>query len=176
MKHLIAIVSTAALLTLPISLHAGYGCSACSSSKSKTSKMESTSIYKTAKEAGQFTTLAAAVKAAGLEELLSSDGSLTVFAPTDEAFAKLPEGTLENLLKPENIEQLKAILAAHVVQGKVTSDMVKPGAVKTFGGVEVEIAANSDSLTIGGANIVQTDIESSNGVIHVIDSVIIPTT
>lgn len=121
-----------------------------------------------------FSTLVAAVKAAGLAEALSSDGPFTVFAPTNEAFAKLPEGTVETLLKPENKEKLAAILKYHVVGAKVMAADVKPGKVKTLQGTEFEITVKDSTVMVDGAKVVKTDIVGKNGVIHVIDSVILP--
>lgn len=127
-------------------------------------------IVDTAVGAGQFKTLVAAVKAAGLVETLKGDGPFTVFAPTDEAFAKLPAGTIESLLKPESKDKLIAILTYHVVPGKVLASSVLPvGSAKTVQGSDVALG-----LTVGGANVIKTDIECSNGVIHVIDAVILP--
>jgi uncharacterized surface protein with fasciclin (FAS1) repeats len=120
-----------------------------------------------------FSTLVAAVKAAGLAETLSGKGPFTVFAPTNEAFAKLPKGTVEDLLKPENKEKLVAILTYHVVAGKVLAKDVKAGDAKTVNGAAATIATEG-GVTIAGAKVVKTDIEGSNGVIHVIDSVILP--
>jgi uncharacterized surface protein with fasciclin (FAS1) repeats len=132
-------------------------------------------IVDVAAGAGSFTTLVAAVQAAGLVDALKGDGPLTVFAPTDEAFAALPEGTLDSLLKPENVEQLKAILLYHVVSGKVMSSDLK-GTVnaETLQGDSVEIVASSSGVTVNGANVVSADVAASNGVIHVIDAVILP--
>ncbi|MGK0184976.1 MAG: putative surface protein with fasciclin (FAS1) repeats [Verrucomicrobiales bacterium] len=121
-----------------------------------------------------FKTLVAAVKAAGLAETLSGDGPFTVFAPTDEAFAKLPKGTLESLLKPEAKEKLAAILTYHVVAGKVMAADVKPGKVKTVNGKEFEIKVKDGTVMVDGAKVVKTDIVGKNGVIHVIDAVILP--
>lgn len=120
------------------------------------------------------TTLVAAVKAAGLVETLSGPGPFTIFAPTNAAFAKLPAGTVENLLKPENKAQLVAVLTYHVVPGKVMAADVKPGAVKTVNGKDATIAVSYGKPTINGAKIVATDLVGSNGVIHVIDTVILP--
>ncbi len=132
-------------------------------------------IVETAVAAGSFNTLAAALEAGGLIETLKSAGPFTVFAPTDEAFAKLPAGTLDNLLKPENKEQLVAILTYHVVPGKVmAADVVKLQSAKTVNGKEVSIKAGENGVTIDNANVVTTDIDTSNGVIHVIDQVLIP--
>lgn len=122
-----------------------------------------------------FSTLVAALKAAGLVETLSGAGPFTVFAPTNAAFAKLPAGTLDNLLKPENKAQLTAILTYHVVAGKVlAADVVKLTSAKTVQGGEVAISVADGAVKVDGANVVSTDIAGSNGVIHVIDSVILP--
>ena len=132
-------------------------------------------IPATAVKAGAFTTLVAAVKAAGLVDALSGPGPFTVFAPTDEAFAKLPEGTLESLLKPENKGKLTAILKYHVVSGRVFSpDAVAAGSAATLQGAPVTISVQDGAAKVNGANLVQTDIDASNGVIHVIDSVLLP--
>jgi len=132
-------------------------------------------IVDTAVAAGSFNTLAAALKAAGLVETLKGPGPFTVFAPTDEAFAKLPTGTLESLLKPENKAKLAAILTYHVVPGKVmAADVVKLTSAKTVNGQSVKIAVNDGKVMVDGANVVKTDIAASNGVIHVIDAVLLP--
>ena len=132
-------------------------------------------IVDTAVSAGSFKTLVAAVKAGGLVDTLKGDGPFTVFAPTDEAFARLPEGTVEDLLKPENKEKLVSILTYHVVPGKVMSGDIagKEMTVKTVQGGEARVNATS-GVMIDGARVVKADIEASNGVIHVIDSVILP--
>jgi uncharacterized surface protein with fasciclin (FAS1) repeats len=132
-------------------------------------------IVETAVAAGDFKTLVAAVKAAGLAETLSGEGPFTVFAPTDAAFAKLPEGTVESLLKPENKEKLAAILTYHVVPGKVmAADVVKLDSAKTVQGQEVGITTKDGTVMVDGAKVVSADIGTSNGVIHVIDTVILP--
>ncbi len=134
-------------------------------------------IVDTAAGAEGFKTLVAAVKAAGLVETLKGEGPFTVMAPTDEAFAKLPEGTLESLLKPENKDKLVAILTYHVIPGKVmAADVVKLSgeSVKTVQGSTAKIEVKDGVVTIDGAKVVKTDIECSNGVIHVIDTVILP--
>jgi uncharacterized surface protein with fasciclin (FAS1) repeats len=132
-------------------------------------------IVDTAVSAGSFKTLVAAVKAAGLVDTLKSKGPFTVFAPTDEAFAKLPKGTVESLLKPENKDKLVAILTYHVVAGKVMAkDVVKLTAAKTVQGQEVAIKVEGGKVSVDNATVVKTDIGCSNGVIHVIDNVIIP--
>lgn len=139
-------------------------------------KKESKDIVDTAVAAGSFTTLVAAVKAAGLVDTLKGDGPFTVFAPTDEAFAKLPAGTIENLLKPENKDQLAAILTYHVVSGKVKAkDVVKLTSATTVQGSDVAIMIKDGGVVLNGnSNVVTTDIATSNGVIHVIDTVILP--
>lgn len=132
-------------------------------------------IVDTAVAAGSFETLVAAVGAAGLVDVLKSEGPFTVFAPTDEAFAALPEGTVATLLKPENRDQLIAILTYHVVPGKVLSaDVVNMTSAKTVQGSSVSIAVTDGNVTIDNAKVVAVDIETSNGVIHVIDQVILP--
>ncbi len=133
-------------------------------------------IVDTAVAAGSFKTLVAAVKAAGLVDTLKGEGPFTVFAPTDAAFAKLPEGTIAELLKPENKAKLQAILTYHVVPGKVlAADVVKLTGAKTVQGQQIDIAVKNGKVSVDGANVVKTDIQTSNGVIHVIDSVILPT-
>jgi uncharacterized surface protein with fasciclin (FAS1) repeats len=125
--------------------------------------------------AGHFNTLVAAVKAAGLVDTLKGPGPFTVFAPTDEAFAKLPQGTLESLLKPENIEKLRKILTYHVVAGRVTAaDVVKLHSAKTLEGGSVTVHAGATAVIINNAHVTRPDIDASNGVIHVIDTVLLP--
>ncbi len=129
----------------------------------------------TAVGAGSFKTLVAAVKAAGLVETLKGEGLFTVFAPTDEAFAKLPEGTVESLLKPENTSRLQAILTYHVVPGKVmAADVVKITGTVSVQGQQIDVVVQDGNVKVDGANVLKTDIACSNGVIHVIDSVILP--
>jgi uncharacterized surface protein with fasciclin (FAS1) repeats len=128
-----------------------------------------------ADKAGAFKTLLAAAKAAGLVDALSGDKDLTVFAPTDEAFAKLPKGTVEDLLKPENKDKLAGILKYHVVEGRVYSeDALAAKSAKTLQGASVKISVKDGAAYVDGAKILTTDIDASNGVIHVIDSVILP--
>ena len=138
--------------------------------------VESNDIVETAVAAGQFKTLAAALEAAGLIHALKGNGPFTVFAPTDEAFAKLPAGTVEALLKPENKEKLKAVLLYHVVPGNVTADQVTKlngRSVKTLQGSSIKVTT-SHGVRVDNANVTQTDIKASNGVIHVIDTVLMP--
>lgn len=132
-------------------------------------------IVDTAASVDTFKTLVAAVKAADLVGTLKGEGPFTVFAPTDEAFAKLPKGTVESLLKPENKKKLVAVLTYHVVSGKVmASDVVNLTKAKTVQGSSVTIAVKDGKVKIDNATVVKTDIEATNGVIHVIDSVILP--
>ncbi len=132
-------------------------------------------IVATAISAGQFSTLVTAVKAAGLVDVLQGDGPFTVFAPTDDAFAKLPAGTLEDLLKPENKEKLKAVLTYHVVPGRVMAkDVAAIESVKTVQGQSLQISIENGTPMVDNAKIVATDIEARNGVIHVIDAVVLP--
>src|SRR3954465_3350684 len=132
-------------------------------------------IVDTAVAAGSFKTLAAALQAAGLVDTLKGPGPFTVFAPTDEAFAKLPAGTVETLLKPENKEKLTAILTAHVVPAKAMSTDLKDGQmVKTVNGKELPVKIDGGKVSVAGAIVTKADIAASNGVIHVIDTVIVP--
>lgn len=137
--------------------------------------MAEQNIVEVAAGNNDFSTLVAAVKAAGLVDVLAGDGPYTVFAPTNAAFAKLPAGTVEDLLKPENKDKLTAILTYHVVAGKVmAADVVKLDSATTVQGGNVAIEASADGVTVDGANVVMTDVAASNGVIHVIDTVILP--
>ncbi len=130
-------------------------------------------IVETAVSAGAFNTLVAAVKAAGLVETLKGKGPFTVFAPNDSAFAKLPTGTLESLLKDK--EKLTSILTYHVVSGKVTAaEVVKINSAKTLNGQSLTVKTDKKGVMVDNARVVATDIECSNGVIHVIDTVVIP--
>lgn len=129
-----------------------------------------------AKSSPQFRTLAKAIEAAGLEATLASGDGLTVFAPTDEAFARLPDGTLDNLMKPENREQLKQLLTNHVVPGYATAEFLsgQNGGIATVGGGTV-VVDSTDGVTVSGAKVVVADVRASNGLIHGIDQVILPT-
>jgi uncharacterized surface protein with fasciclin (FAS1) repeats len=132
-------------------------------------------IVDTAVSAGSFQTLARALQAADLVDTLKGPGPFTVFAPTDEAFAKLPAGTLDDLLKPENKDKLRAILTYHVVAGKVPSTkVVTLSSVKTVNGQEVKITATGGDVMVDNARVVKADIPAANGVIHVIDAVLLP--
>ncbi len=137
---------------------------------------ESETIVDVAAANGSFNTLVAAIEAAGLAETLSGEGPFTVFAPTDEAFAALPEGVLDSLLLPENQEVLAQILTYHVVPAEVPSSEITPGAVATVEGEEVNIAVDGDTVSVNDATVAMPDVMASNGVIHVIDSVLVPST
>ncbi len=153
----------AAALLLPMTAQA----------ETKSVKAEQT-IVEIAAGAEDFSTLVAAAKAAGLVEALSGEGPFTIFAPTNAAFAKLPKETVAALLKPENKAKLAAILTYHVVAGKVMAADVTAGKVKTLNGAEATIAVKDGKVTIDKANVIKTDLAGSNGVIHVIDAVILP--
>ena len=132
-------------------------------------------IVDTAVAAGSFNTLTRALQAAGLVDTLKGTGPFTVFAPTDEAFAKLPAGALQDLLKPENKEELQRILTYHVVAGRVTaSDVVALTSAKAVSGDTIRVKATGGTVTVDAAKVVKTDIAASNGIIHVIDRVIMP--
>jgi uncharacterized surface protein with fasciclin (FAS1) repeats len=132
-------------------------------------------IVDTAVAAGQFKTLTAAINAAGLTKTLEGPGPFKVFAPTDAAFAKLPAGTVDNLLKPENKPQLIAILTYHIVPGTVmAADVTKLTEAKTVNGKIIDVHSTGSSVMVNNAHVVTTDIAASNGVIHVIDSVLLP--
>jgi uncharacterized surface protein with fasciclin (FAS1) repeats len=137
--------------------------------------MPSKNIVQTAVSAGQFTTLVTALKAAGLVGTLEGKGPFTVFAPTDAAFAKLPAGTVQTLLEPKNKKKLTAILTYHVVAGDVrAADVIKLTSTKTLNGQSVTISVDGNVVKIDDATVIKTDIVASNGVIHVIDSVLMP--
>lgn len=162
MSRILAIGSVAALvmtLAAPVSLRAA----------------ETKDVVDTAVAAGSFKTLAKALAAADLVSTLKGPGPFTVFAPTDEAFAKLPAATLASLLKPENKAQLRRILTYHVVAGRVmAADVVKMHSAKAVSGDTITVAASGGGVTVDGARVAKTDIVASNGVIHVIDAVIMP--
>jgi uncharacterized surface protein with fasciclin (FAS1) repeats len=139
-----------------------------------TSKASDQTIVAIAAGNDDFSTLVAALQAADLVDTLSGPGPFTVFAPTNAAFAKLPDGTVEDLLKPENKAKLVEILTYHVVPGKVMAADVRSGEVKTVQGDELDVEVSGDGVTVDDANVVKTDIVGSNGVIHVIDSVVMP--
>lgn len=149
-----------------------FALTACASNQEAATEKD---IVDTAVGAGQFNTLVAAAQAADLVDTLKSKGPFTVFAPTDEAFAKLPAGTVDNLLKPENKDQLAAILTYHVVPGKIMSGDIagKEAEVATVQGGELDVNA-TDGVKVNDATVVAADVQASNGVIHVIDTVLLP--
>ena len=152
------------VLSLGLTVQVFAGCGTCDKT-----------VVENAVNIDDFDTLVKAVTAAGLTETLSGDGPFTIFAPTNEAFDSLPEGALEDLLKPENKEKLVAILTYHMVPGKVMAeDVVKLTSAKTVQGSEVAIKVEGDHVHVDDAQVVKTDVVSSNGVIHVIDKVIMP--
>ncbi|MEM1411002.1 MAG: fasciclin domain-containing protein [Pseudomonadota bacterium] len=158
---MIALVAGAALIAFNPAVAGSHG-----------KKMD---IVDTAVAAGDFTTLAAALQAADLVDTLKGEGPFTVFAPTDEAFAKLPAGTVENLLKPENKDQLIAVLTYHVVPGKVTAEQVVDlSTATTVNGQNIDIKVMDGTVHIDNATVAAADVMASNGVIHVIDTVILP--
>ena len=133
-----------------------------------------TDIIAKAKTAGIFKTLVTALDAAGKTKMLKEGGPFTVFAPNDEAFAKLPAGTVDDLLKPENKEKLGKLLTYHVVEGKVMAADVKTMMAKTANGAELDIKVNGDTVMVNNAKVIKADVKASNGVIHVIDTVLMP--
>jgi uncharacterized surface protein with fasciclin (FAS1) repeats len=161
MKLTTSLFAAAALL-LPIATHA------------ETAEKPTQSVVEIAVGNDDFSTLVAAVKAAELVDALSAEGPFTIFAPTNAAFDALPDGTLETLLKPENKEKLQAILKYHVVSGKVMAADVTEGKVATLNGAEATITVKDSVVKIDKAKVIKTDIVGTNGVIHVIDAVILP--
>ena len=159
------------MLAMPLAAFAGsHG-----ASKNTSDATNTKDIVDTAVAAGSFNTLVAAIQAADLEGTLRGEGPFTVFAPTDEAFAKLPPGTVENLLKPENKSQLQAVLTYHVVPGNVmASDAAKLTSAKTVNGQSFSITESGSGLMVDNATVIKSDIPTSNGVIHVIDQVMLP--
>ncbi len=144
--------------------------------KTKTAAPAGKTIVDLASKSKSFTTLVAALKAADLVETLAGEGPYTVFAPTNAAFSKLPKGTVAKLLKAENKEQLKKLLTYHVVSGAVTSKMLKAGNVETVEGSNITVKIKGKKVTINNAKILQADVKASNGIIHAIDTVIMPPT
>ncbi len=133
-------------------------------------------LAQAASSQGQFTILTKAVQAAGLEQNLTGQGPYTIFAPTDAAFKALPKGTVDNLLKPANKQKLVKLLGYHVVSGRVTSSQLKSGNVKTVEGQSLKVSVNTgaNAVTVNGAKVVQADIPASNGIVHVVDKVLLP--
>ena len=175
MRALKKLTNVVAVLGIAIGIAA---CGATSDKKSMTSdkSMAKADIVDTAVSAKQFNTLVAAVQAAGLVDTLKGEGPFTVFAPTDDAFAALPDGTVESLLKPENKDKLVAILTYHVVPAKVMSGDIagKKLMVASVQGGNLDVNATGGSVMINNAKVIGADVEASNGVIHVIDTVLLP--
>jgi uncharacterized surface protein with fasciclin (FAS1) repeats len=171
MKNSRLIIILIIAIGLPVAAIAGnYGYS-----KNKSGAVDTQDVIGTAISAGSFNTLVQAIQAADLVDTLKSKGPFTVFAPTDEAFAQLPAGTLENLLKPENKSELQAILTYHVVPGKImSSDAGTLSSAKTVNGSSFRISRSGNGLMVDEANVIKADIVASNGLIHVIDRVILP--
>jgi uncharacterized surface protein with fasciclin (FAS1) repeats len=161
-RFAIATLAIAALIAPSVSFAGDYA-------------MAKKDIVDTAVAAGSFNTLAAALQAAGLVDALKGDGPFTVFAPTDEAFAKLPAGTVENLLKPENKDQLISILTYHVVSGSLpAASVMKATGADTLEGETLEFSTSNGSVMVNNATVISADVMASNGVIHVIDTVLLP--
>lgn len=169
-KQILSLALLTATLTVTPSLMAGT-CSATQAGATCTAEKDLVGV---AVGADNFKTLVTALKAAGLVETLQGKGPFTVFAPTDEAFAKLPAGTVAELLKPENKQKLVAILTYHVLPGKVLAADVQTMKAKTVNGQELNIQAAGGKVTVDNAKVVKTDIAAANGVIHVIDTVVLP--
>ena len=151
------------------------GVTACATSGAGSMPSGTGTVVDIAAADGRFGTLVAAIKAAGLAEALAADGPFTVFAPTDDAFKALPEGTVDSLLKPENKDQLIRILTHHVVSGQVTAeDAAGLNEAATMAGTTIAIDANEGGVMIGGAKVVDADVKGTNGIIHVVDKVILP--
>ena len=161
-KQIATLLAAGALLALPFT-------------QAKKCKSDCKDIVSTAVEAGKFNTLATALKSAGLVKTLQGDGPFTVFAPTDKAFAKLPKGTVEELLKPANRDRLVSILTYHVVPGEVESnEAVKLTEAKAVSGDKLTLKVKAGSLFLNDSKVIAADVNASNGVIHVIDTVLIP--
>lgn len=171
-NRILTVAALFSALTFTPSLLAG-DCSASKDASAATCPAGK-DLVSVASGADNFKTLVAVVKAAGLVETLQGKGPFTVFAPTDDAFANLPAGTVEDLLKPENKENLVAILTYHVVPGKVMAADVKTMKVKTVNGKELSIKVEDGQVTVDNAKVIKTDVAASNGVIHVIDTVVLP--
>lgn len=166
-------VASATVLAVAPGVHASSPSPAPASAKTAAPAQKAKTIVDVATEAGSFTTLLKALEAADLVKTLSEKGPFTVFAPTDEAFAALPNGTLDDLLKPENKEKLKRVLSYHVVSGELLSQNLKAGKVTTLAEVPVEISIK-DGIRVNDAKVATPDLKASNGIIHVIDKVLLP--
>ncbi len=174
MKSAVSLTLAALVASAALALPAHAGSCSAGKATSAAKSQPAGDIVAVASSAGSFNTLVAAVKAAGLVETLQGKGPFTVFAPTDEAFAKLPAGTVESLLKPENKAKLIAILTYHVVPGKVLAADVTTSQAPTVNGQKLPLVVAGGKVSAGSANVVATDVAASNGVIHVVDSVILP--
>lgn len=167
-KMITATFGLAAALAVALSL-------AQTTARAEQQEKASKDVVDTAVAAGQFKTLAAALKAADLVDTLKGDGPFTVFAPTDDAFAKLPAGTVDDLLKPENKQKLVGVLTYHVVPAKATSkEVAGMSSVKTVNGKELKLKVEEGKVRVGDATVTKADVHASNGVIHVIDTVLMP--
>jgi len=166
-------VASATVLAVAPGVHASSPSPAPASAKTAAPAQKAKTIVDVATEAGSFTTLLKALEAADLVKTLSEEGPFTVFAPTDEAFAALPNGTLDDLLKPENKEKLKRVLSYHVVSGELLSQNLEAGKVTTLAEVPVEISIK-DGIRVNDAKVATPDLKASNGIIHVIDKVLLP--
>jgi uncharacterized surface protein with fasciclin (FAS1) repeats len=174
MKHIEVVTAVRALKQIAAGTLAALAVTAAASSAVPV-RAQGKNIVETAVAAGSFTTLAKALQAADLVPTLNGPGPFTVFAPTDEAFAKLPAGTLETLLRPENRDKLRRILTYHVVPGEVmAADVVKVTSAKAASGDTIAVSARQGVVRVDEARVTATDIQASNGVIHVIDAVILP--
>lgn len=179
MKFINQSIALTLISGLCLSIAAPANAENCASAKAATTvaqaqAAESQTIVDVAVGAGNFNTLVAALKAAGLVETLAGQGPFTVFAPTDKAFAALPPGTVETLLKPENKDKLIKLLTYHVVAGEITSDKVKSGQVESLAEAMITVTVKNGKVKVNQANVIQADVDASNGVIHVIDQVIMP--
>ena len=170
LRALLAIVAGLALGVGGVAVAGGY-----EHAEGKTAKKTTKNLIQKAQHKGEFHTLLKAVDAAGLTSTLEGPGPFTLFAPTDAAFARLPAGTVEDLLKPENKEKLRSILTYHVVPGEITAEqVVKMKELKTVNGKMLPVQAMNGKVMVGGATVTGTDIRASNGIIHVIDTVLMP--
>ncbi|MEM0965097.1 MAG: fasciclin domain-containing protein [Verrucomicrobiota bacterium] len=174
MKTKIALVLGSLFVAASVSYAASCAACAGGAKAAKTSTPIGMDVVETAAGAGDFGTLVAAIEAAGLTGALQSADNITVFAPNDAAFAALPDGVVETLLLPENKDTLVAILTYHVIPVEVFAANVTPGSVNTLEGSPIEIAITDGTVTVNDATVIATDVEASNGVIHVIDQVILP--
>lgn len=164
-----------ACLVLSASVLLASGCATQDASMDSSMPMAKQSIAEVAMSTGMHNTLVTALKAAGLADMLMASGNYTVFAPTDEAFAKLPAGTVEMLLKPENRDKLRSVLQYHVVKGRVdAAHVMKMTSAKSVSGKPIVISMMGDQVMVGNAHVIKADVMASNGIVHVIDTVLMP--